>query len=327
MEMKDFMSVTEGSEGILGKIFYYSLNGLLIKKETLKRIGNEMGLPKVCPSREAKASAYHKATGALRERIVSKSGSGLRIMSVYCRNNRNDDAKLLSRELIKETVRQQTNEYQKLANIVYNPKDDKVGYWYDQSETEVDVLKYCNQAVALFELYRICYDTAQVDTVIKSQLESMEAVKISVKGNLYFIPKRYLTELSVLEDYIEAVGRSKEESLSNSIVCCNSMFVVDDAKQRQKMTDEFYNNFRSTLADYQDRIQHFIDNGCTSKAVIDRWVKKISSLTDLKRTYETTFQTQLSALNDSQAMLDMQVSELQKRAESQEQDPLDNLVA
>lgn len=327
MEMNKFMAVTEGIEGILGKFFYYTLDGVLVDKGTLKRIGLEMGLPKICPSRESKASAYHRATMALRDRITNKTSNGLRIYSIYCRNNKNDSKQTLCRELVKEIPQSETNEYIKLANIVYDVENDKIGYGNVEYDPDIDVKMYCDRAISLFGLYRRCYDTAQIDTVIKSQLESMNAVKISVKGNFYFIPNPHLTELSVLEDYIEAIGKSKEDVSADSYVCCNSMYVIDDEKQRQKMTDEFYRNFRQTLEDYQNRVQHFIDRGCKSKAVINRWLKKLDELNEMKRTYEKTLQQQLDRLDDSQSMLEMQMTELRLRMEDKDHLTLLNQTA
>ena len=91
------------------------------------------------------------------------------------------------------------------------------------------------------------------------------------------------------------------------------MFVVDDERQRQKMTDEFYANYKKDIEFYQDRIQHFIDSGCESPAVIERWMQKINALQMKKRTYEEILQQQLDNLNSDYAMLQMQGQELAVR--------------
>lgn len=91
------------------------------------------------------------------------------------------------------------------------------------------------------------------------------------------------------------------------------MFVVDDERQRQKMTDEFYANYKKDIEFYQERIQHFIDSGCESQAVIQRWMQKIDSLETKKRTYEEILQRQLNDLNSEYAMLQMQGQELAVR--------------
>ena len=62
------------------------------------------------------------------------------------------------------------------------------------------------------------------------------------------------------------------------------MFVVDDEKQRKKMTEEFYANYKRDNEFYQKRIQNLIENGCDSKTVIDSWLKKVSDL-QKKRLY------------------------------------------
>lgn len=91
------------------------------------------------------------------------------------------------------------------------------------------------------------------------------------------------------------------------------MFVVDDEKQRREMTDEFYASYKRDIEFYGERIQHFIDSGCESKAVIQRWLQKINALQMKKRTYEEILQRQLDNLNSDYAMLQMQGQELAVR--------------
>ena len=116
--------------------------------------------------------------------------------------------------------------------------------------------------------------------------------------------------LNLLEDYIESLSK---ENLNTNLVHSNSMFVVDDERQCQKMTDEFYANYKRDIEFYQERIQHFIDNGCDSQAVIQRWMQKINSLQMKKQTYEEILQRQLDDLNSDYAMLQMQGQELAVR--------------
>ena len=42
--------------------------------------------------------------------------------------------------------------------------------------------------------------------MIQFLLEKMQAVKINIHGNLYFIPSTQLPLLNILEDYIEALA-------------------------------------------------------------------------------------------------------------------------
>ena len=174
----------------------------------------------------------------------------------------------------------------------------------------MDVRDYCLKAEELYERYCNCYTSDQVDSVIDDMLCRMQANSISIKGNLFFIPKQYLSLLNLLEDYIESLSK---ENLNTNLVHSNSMFVVDDERQRQKMTDEFYANYKRDIEFYQERIQHFIDNGCDSQAVIQRWMQKINSLQMKKQTYEEILQRQLDDLNSDYAMLQMQGQELAVR--------------
>ncbi len=166
---------------------------------------------------------------------------------------------------------------------------------------------YCRQAIDNFEHLFSCYDTEQVDAVIKDILDRMQANKISIHGNLYFVPKQYLSILNIFEDFIDAIAK---QNLNEGNVMSNSMFVVDDERQRQKMTEEFYENYRRDIDFYKQRIQHFIDSGCGSKAVIERWMQKIAALTQKKAVYEEVLKRKPDALNSDYEMLKMQSNEL-----------------
>ena len=114
----------------------------------------------------------------------------------------------------------------------------------------------------------------------------------------------------MLEDYIAAIS---EHNLNDNHIISNSMFVVDDEKQRQKMTEEFYVNYKRNIEAYQKAIRRFINTGCDSPKVISRWMQKIATLQQKKATYEGVLQRQLDDLNSDFKMLQMQSQELQVR--------------
>ncbi len=306
--MESLMAVHQNSEGIIGKFFYYSTSSILIPKTKFIEIGQAYGLPKFKPAKESRASAYRCATTALKDRVTVKGSDGTsHIYRIYCRDNKKEDAKYITRELVKETLNSRTNEYKKLANICFDKENEIVIVENEVYDSDVDVRDYCLKAEELYERYCNCYTSDQVDSVIDDMLCRMQANSISIKGNLFFIPKQYLSLLNLLEDYIESLSK---ENLNTNLVHSNSMFVVDDERQRQKMTDEFYANYKRDIEFYQERIQHFIDNGCESKAVIMRWIDKINALQQKKKTYEEVLKRQLDDLNSDYAMLQMQASEL-----------------
>lgn len=309
--MENLMAVQDNTDGIIGKLFYYSTSNILIEKNKFIEIGQAFGLPKFKPAKESKASAYRCATTAIKDRVTVKGSNGsTRVYRIYCRDNKKENAKYITRELVKETLNSRTNEYRKLANICFDKENELVFIENEAFDADIDVLSYCRQAQELFERFCNCYTTDQVDAVIDDMLQRVQANKISIHGNLFFIPKQYLSLLNILEDYISAIS---EHNLNNGLVMSNSMFVVDDEKQRKKMTDEFYANYKRDIQFYQERVQHFIDSGCESKVVIKRWIDKINALQQKKKTYEEVLKRKLDDLNSDYAMLQMQSQELAVR--------------
>ena len=185
--------------------------------------------------------------------------------------------------------------------------------YYDNTEydSQVDVTGCCERALTLYERFKSCYNTDHVDSVVQFLLEKMQAVKINIHGNLYFIPSIHMPLLNIFEDYIEALSKC---NLNAGNVSSNSMFVANDEKQREKMTAEFYMNYKRDIETYEERIQHFIDNGCSSAAVINRWLKKIEALKAKKATYEQVLKRRLDDLDKDFSLLQMQSHELSLRA-------------
>ena len=175
-------------------------------------------------------------------------------------------------------------------------------------DVDIDVKAYCDKAQELYEKFCDCYTTEQVTAVIDDQLSRMQANKISVKGNLFFIPNQYLPLLDILEDYIESLA--KYNLNDDCTIVCNSMHVVDSERQREKMAEEFYNNYKRDIEMYQKSIQKFIDSGGTSPTVIERWIKKINALNQKKSTYEDVLRQRLDNLDKDYALLKMQAQEL-----------------
>ncbi len=309
-KMENFIAVQQNTDGIIGKFLYYSTSNILIERTKFIEIGQSFGLPKFKPAKESKSGAYRNATTAIKDRIQVKDGNGTQVYRIYCRDNKKEDVTYIYRELVKETLGSKTNEYKKLANIIFDKENEMIFCDNEVYDADVDVQEYCRRAVEIYERLCTCYTTDQVETIIQDQLERMQANKISIHGNLYFVPNPYLPLLNILEDYIDAIGK---HNLNDGLVMSNSMFVVDDERQRQKMTEEFYANYKRDIEFYQQRVQHFIDSGCESQAVIGRWIQKIQALQQKKKIYEEVLKRQLDALNSDYAMLQMQSEELRVR--------------
>ena len=96
----------------------------------------------------------------------------------------------------------------------------------------------------------------------------------------------------------------------------NSFYIIDDEKQRGKMTEEFYAAVKKEIAAYQERCDYLIQSGSQSPAVMDRWVLKIQRLEEKKKHYEQVLRRELDGLDDEFSMLKFLAQELQARAQN-----------
>lgn len=316
MNMSNFIAVDENSEGILGKLAYFTLGGLMVPKQTCIEIGQTLGMPRVKPSKESTANAFRCATSAVYDRVVTGAGSNRSIHRVYFRDNQSPDG-LISRELIKETLDTESNCFSKLANVVMDKGTGAVSWDNFQYDPDVDVFSYKTRAEGLYALYQDCYNSSHIESIIGGLIVDMQATKINIHGRMYFVPRGQLQKLTVFEEYIEAIA---QHNVNDGHITVNSMFVVDDERQREKMTDEFYAQYQEEIETYQEKVQHFITSGLKSKVILNRWMMKIDALRAKKQTYEQVFQNQLSKLDDDFRILQQQAEELQMRVLENEQD-------
>jgi hypothetical protein len=305
--MEHLIGVQQDQGGILGKFLYFSLSKVLVEHSAMKEICDMLNFPGAATGRTSLTDAFRSATGDIYDRIVTKSG----IYRVYCRDNKRVDKRLVSRELVKETLGETTNRYRKLANINFNKETECFECCNIDVDYDVDVQKYCGQAADLFELYKRCYSRGQIETIVENYIYSMNALKISIKGKLFFVPKSHMAMVSLLEDFIDALNNRNQHDAAITI---NSMYVVDDAKQREKMAGEFYANIRKEMEQYQEKIDYLIKSGSESRAIMDRWINKVTALEYKKKTYEDILKRELVDLDDDFAELKFLSQELQLRA-------------
>ena len=168
--------------------------------------------PRPSSSRSARADAFRSATGDIYERRVLKTDCGPQIFKVYCRDN-NAPGGAISRELVKETVREDTNSYRKLANISFTKEGGVFSYDNLVSDPHVDPLPYCLEAQRLFDLYQNCIGRRQPETLLENYVESMQAVKIA-RGHIYFVPRDYMAKLTLFEDFIELLEQTNQFTLT-----------------------------------------------------------------------------------------------------------------
>lgn len=312
-DMKDFIGTSQGDKDhMLGKFLYFSLSNLLVEKEALSQLCEEMDIPYTGGKRLSVADAFRSATGDIRERYPVTTGKETHIYLAYCRDNKHT-ADILSRELVKETLNQKTNQYEKLANISFDKRDHVFRCDNLMMDDVVDVRECCRRAEELFELYQRCANRKQIETICTNFLRGLDATKLSIAGHMYFVPKTYMDRVDIFEDFITLLGGLNR---NNTPLMVNSFYIIDDEKQRGKMTEEFYAAVKKEIATYQERCDHLIQSGSQSPSVMDRWVLKVKGLEEKKKHYEKVLQRELDGLDDEFNTLKFLAQELQVRANS-----------
>ena len=313
INMNEFLAANSGDkEHMLGKFLYFTLANLLVEKEALSDLCESMGIPYAGGNRLSVSDAFRSATGDIRERIPVTSMGESHIYLAYCRDNKRTSG-VLSRELVKETLNQQTNRYEKLANISYDKEDGIFRCDNLVMDDAVDVPGCCRRAEELFELYQRCANRKQIETICTNYLRSIEATKLSITGHMYFVPRTYMDKVDIFEDFINLLGGLNR---NDTPLMVNSFYIIDDEKQRAKMTEEFYAAVKKEIATYQERADYLIKSGSQSPAVMDRWVLKIQGLEEKKRHYEQVLRRELDGLDDQFSTLKFLSQELQMRSRS-----------
>lgn len=196
----------------------------------------------------------------------------------------------------------------------YELKDSQI-FSYDNLayDSQIDAMAYCRRAEELFELYQRCANRRQVETICVNFLRMLESTKLSVNGHLYFVPRHNMEKVDIFEDFVAELSRLNR---NQTYLMANSIYIIDDAKQRQKMTEEFYSAVKKEISEYQERADYFIKSGCQSPSVMDRWVLKIQSLEGKKQHYEDVLRRELDGLDDDFATLKLLSQELSFRAQT-----------
>lgn len=105
-------------------MFYYSISNVLIDKKKIQEVGMAFGLPKFRPTKQSKSGCYRNATTAIKGRVTVNDGNETNIYRIYCRDNKKEDAAHIYRELVKETLDSKTNNYKKLANVIFDKETE-----------------------------------------------------------------------------------------------------------------------------------------------------------------------------------------------------------
>ena len=95
----------------------------------------------------------------------------------------------------------------------------------------------------------------------------LEATKVSSTGHLYFIPRQHMDKVDTFETFIEQLSAINQNDNALSV---NNFYIIDDAKQRDKMTEEFYSAVKKEIALYQEKADYLIQSGSRSPSVMEQ---------------------------------------------------------
>ena len=304
MEANNLMVVnsTDGqSSEILGKFLYYSFPRLLINKKEFKELVERYGFPASKREKHSAIDAFRCATTDVKDRIVEERNGEPNIARIYFRDNKRVSGNIISRELVEETVNEETNDYRKLANVQLDRNSGDIFVTDVDCFTRRDVDGYCDKVKELYKLYLDSVGNRQIETVADKYISSLNAIKISARGYHFFIPKQYMGYIDDFEDFMEELSGMNLYAPTNKAtrkeISINSMYVADDEKQRKKMATEFYLYMQKQIQDYQDKIEKLIKAGSQSNAILTRWLNRVSTLEDKKYDYEVILKQRLNDMD------------------------------
>ena len=294
-------------EEVMGKYMYYSLPKLIVKVDKVKEICEAIGFPVEVKEKPSLTDAFRSATSEIHHRIVEVYGDEMKFINIYCRDNKKGEDDVLSRELVEETLDETTNSYKKLANITLDKNSGELVLSDIDTTSDSDIPAYFEKSKSYFYLYQDCIGNRSIETIADKYISSMNATSISARGHHYFVPKAHMHKISLLEDFMELLGKSNLFSYSDkrdsTYISINSMYVADNEKQRDKMAHEFYLDMAKEISEYQSRIIRLMEGGNKSQRILDRWGLKIQAMESKKHEYEKILNRNLSDVDDEFSML------------------------
>ncbi len=157
------------------------------------------------------------------------------------------------------------------------------------------------------------YDYIIIDCGLKHELLTVNAL---AAADYCIIPVQahYLASEGI-PDVLEMVKKVQARFNHNDReLTANSFYIIDDAKQRGKMTEEFYNATKREIAAFMERADYLIKSGSRSPSVMEKLVIKIGGLEEKKRHYEDVLKRELDGLDDEFGDLRLLSQELSVRA-------------
>ena len=164
------------------------------------------GFPASKREKHSAIDAFRCATTDVKDRIVEERNGEPNIARIYFRDNKRVSGNIISRELVEETVNEETNDYRKLANVQLDRNSGDIFVTDVDCFTRRDVDGYCDKVKELYKLYLDSVGNRQIETVADKYISSLNAIKISARGYHFFIPKQYMGYIDDFEDFMEELS-------------------------------------------------------------------------------------------------------------------------
>lgn len=148
--------------------------------------------------------------------------------------------------------------------------------------------KFYNTYLRLSREDSASYSKKQIQTFIKRQLKYMDAIKLTVKGQYYFIPYIYESDLSLLLKFINSV-KSRLKCLGDSSTIYTNTYDIINNSHKTNLLNDFIVYYNSVIALYHTKINVMIEKGGTDKKVALKWVKRIEELKQTVSVYKDIF--------------------------------------
>ena len=204
-KMENYMAINTADgkvEEIMGKYMYYSLPKLIVKAERVKEICSQIGFPIEVNENISITDAFRSATGEIHDRIEDNLFGELKIVKIYCRDNKKAETDVLSRELVEETLYETTNTYRKLANITLDKSSGEMVLSDVDYTSDRDIRGYFNEAQRLFELYDILSlnDIGFTSDIVEDGYSFQENAMIKADAIVNFIKGTKYENYAVISD-------------------------------------------------------------------------------------------------------------------------------
>ena len=131
---------------------------------------------------------------------------------------------------------------------------------------------------------------------------------------LWIIPWPWSCHFCKVDTFETFIKQLSAKNQNDNVLSVNSFYIIDDAKQRDKMTEEFYSAVKKEIALYQEKADYLIQSGSRSPSVMERWGNKIATLEQRKQRYEGLLRRELDGLDDEFETLRLLSQELSVRA-------------